>query len=568
MLPLVANLALVVADAVLLRLSRPLAGVVVLPAVAIAAGLPFRSTGSITFATLQCAAWAFFLHLPVLLWLGRQRGPSVALAALGLWAFGIEPRWLEVRTEALPGPGLRVALVADLQTDHVDGHTRAALAAVAAADPDLVLFAGDYLQVREHQAFMREAAALNEALRQLRPRLGAVAVRGDVDHDAWATIFAGLPVRVVERTQSFDLGDLTLTALDPRASREPGASIPAVDGYHLIFGHAPDFALHTGEGELLLAGHTHGGQVRVPGFGPLLTFSAVPRAWAGGGLVDLGGGRHLYVSRGVGLERLDAPRLRLFCRPEITLLDLGDRARPGDLRPVPRPDRAATGDDPVPERVRSGCAATVPGAEPRLEDEVTVRIGGEVRRAGVVSCAAPGTEGPARQYAWITGPDGAADFAGEVGHRDAHTLDWWTDPAVEPVDADGDGQLELMVSGRWERVTEAGAIDADLARALYFPRSPTTAPAPCPWTRLLPERLPHALYVVEDARVREEASGTEGRLRMRLTREGDALRVHEEWEGAGGWTLRHERVAVWDPVGQRLTERCPTRPPPLAHAVE
>ncbi|HTE06996.1 MAG TPA: metallophosphoesterase, partial [Planctomycetota bacterium] len=76
-----------------------------------------------------------------------------------------------------------------------------------------------------------------------------------------------------------------------------------------------------GRVDLVVAGHTHGGQVRLPWIGPLITLTAVPRAVAGGGLHELNG-TPLYVSRGVGHEQGDAPRVRFLCPPEISLLTL------------------------------------------------------------------------------------------------------------------------------------------------------------------------------------------------------------------------------------------------------
>jgi len=59
----------------------------------------------------------------------------------------------------------------------------------------------------------------------------------------------------------------------------------------------------------------------VPFFGPPLTLSTVPRFVAAGGyhVVD---GKRVYVSRGIGCERAGAPRLRLNCAPEVSLLTL------------------------------------------------------------------------------------------------------------------------------------------------------------------------------------------------------------------------------------------------------
>ena len=88
-------------------------------------------------------------------------------------------------------------------------------------------------------------------------------------------------------------------------------------------GHSPDFvrALSPDSGVYLaLAGHTHGGQVVVPGVGPLVTFSRLPNRYAGG-LNDYRG-IPLHVSRGTGLERFTAPPVRFFCPPEICMLEV------------------------------------------------------------------------------------------------------------------------------------------------------------------------------------------------------------------------------------------------------
>lgn len=72
---------------------------------------------------------------------------------------------------------------------------------------------------------------------------------------------------------------------------------------------------------LFVAGHTHGVQIQIPGFGPPVIFSAVPR-WLGGGAVFANGKAWLCCSRGIGLECGDAPRVRLFCRPQLIVLTL------------------------------------------------------------------------------------------------------------------------------------------------------------------------------------------------------------------------------------------------------
>jgi uncharacterized protein len=74
--------------------------------------------------------------------------------------------------------------------------------------------------------------------------------------------------------------------------------------------------------DLLLAGDTHGGQIRLPGIGPLLRI----RRWSGDfvhtGLHELPGGLRMYVSQGVGMEGGSVPRVRFLVPPEIAVLDL------------------------------------------------------------------------------------------------------------------------------------------------------------------------------------------------------------------------------------------------------
>jgi predicted MPP superfamily phosphohydrolase len=73
--------------------------------------------------------------------------------------------------------------------------------------------------------------------------------------------------------------------------------------------------------DLVVAGHTHGGQVNLPLVGPLSVASQVPREVGAGGLHTLDG-RRLYVTRGVGVERGQAPRVRLGDPPEVSVVTL------------------------------------------------------------------------------------------------------------------------------------------------------------------------------------------------------------------------------------------------------
>ncbi len=127
----------------------------------------------------------------------------------------------------------------------------------------------------------------------------------------------------VESTRSFELERLRLTCLSEADSFDPSLEVARANPgrLHVVLGHSPDYALGRIEADLLVAGHTHGGQVQLPLVGPLVTLSEVPRRWAAG-LTELPGGARLLVSRGIGMEGGAAPRLRFLCRPELAVIEL------------------------------------------------------------------------------------------------------------------------------------------------------------------------------------------------------------------------------------------------------
>jgi predicted MPP superfamily phosphohydrolase len=95
-------------------------------------------------------------------------------------------------------------------------------------------------------------------------------------------------------------------------------AVPAV-----LLHHTPDLAESPGIGafDLVLCGHTHGGQVRLPFYGALITLSRFGKRYEAG-MSSLAGGGLQYTNRGLGCEPTPAPRVRFLCRPEVAVFDL------------------------------------------------------------------------------------------------------------------------------------------------------------------------------------------------------------------------------------------------------
>ncbi len=269
-------------------------------------------------------------------------GTGTTAAGLALYAGEIARHELDIVQRPivianLPTPfhGYRIAQVSDI---HLDEYTEPfflerIVSKVNALAPDLVLLTGDFI-THGSLAFIAGRHALRrcaEILTDLTaPARYACLGNHDVAFDAPAVINAlnahNTPVLVnqyipIERSG----GRLWICGLDDPATSHPDLdlTVPAKpDGPVILMAHEPDFAdsiIEHPRGalvDLVLAGHSHGGQIRLPFLGPLILPPFAERYPEGHFRLKQ---MQLYVNRGIGTVGLP---FRLNCPPEITLITL------------------------------------------------------------------------------------------------------------------------------------------------------------------------------------------------------------------------------------------------------
>ncbi len=263
-------------------------------------------------------------------------GCLAAAGGIGSYEYGahLEAKWLDVEQVQIPLKNLKPALeglkIVQLSDLHLYPYTQIehiqkAVQSANALQPDLVVLTGDYVLASADSIF-----ELAPALAALDARYGVFTILGN--HDLWTNAkvvragleASGLPVL---RNEGMTLGiggeKLYLAGVDDGWSGQPDLNV-ALDNQPpdvptILLAHEPDLAdtfSLDGRVSLQLSGHSHGGQVRIPGLGaPILPYL--------GQKYDLGlqqvHGMWVYTNRGIGVI---SPPVRFNCRPEVTEITL------------------------------------------------------------------------------------------------------------------------------------------------------------------------------------------------------------------------------------------------------
>lgn len=273
---------------------------------------------------------------------GRRLLLAAGLAVLGVGAYAIliEPDWIEVlrSVEYMPmlrpgAPDLTLVHLSDIHVGSIGRRERRAIDIVNAAQPDIIVITGDLVRGGGRPA------ELESFLSALRARHGKFLVWGN--HDYWDGVPETWGPDVVRRA-GFKLLRNTSQAIRYAGGRIVIAGVDdSITGHDslklamtrvsrrdacILVTHSPAVVLSLGNWDidLVLAGHTHGGQVRLPLIGALW----VPHESTEhvDGWFDVNGGVRLHVSRGLGWSWLP---VRFLCRPAVDVITLRSGLPPG-----------------------------------------------------------------------------------------------------------------------------------------------------------------------------------------------------------------------------------------------
>lgn len=274
---------------------------------------------------------------------------SILLFLIVAYGSFIEPRMLSVTKASIDLPlrhPLRIVVISDM---HVGPYKRPEffmrmVERINGLLPDIVLIAGDF--TLENNIRSRELAQL-KPLASLRPTIGTYAVLGNHDHDVHrrlfnlpyepqdnseylATYLESLNVHILENKHAIvsvgsekiaiaGIDDIVAKRADLDAAlQDIDASMPT-----MLIAHNPDIILDTlsAKAHLIVAGHTHGGQIRLPFIGALPVLPTRIGTKYSQGIFKLDEDSTLAITRGVGES---GPRARLLAWPEIMLLVSGE----------------------------------------------------------------------------------------------------------------------------------------------------------------------------------------------------------------------------------------------------
>lgn len=272
---------------------------------------------------------------------------NLAISVVATYATWIEPFRIAQTTQEYTvstwaeGAPIRMLHISDIHFERFSLRETRLQGIVGANPTDLLLLTGDYLNLSS----VYDPAAqqgVHDLLARLAPQFpsGAYAITGSpvVDREnVVPRIFSDLPIRwLVDEGAAIEVAGHPLWLMGVRCTYELERDAQALqmlleaapaDMPCILLYHTPDLMPKAAElgVDLYLCGHTHGGQIQLPWYGAIATSSRWGKRYEAGRYQE--NRTTLYVSRGLGLEGLGAPRARFLAPPEAIVWTLNPTLR-------------------------------------------------------------------------------------------------------------------------------------------------------------------------------------------------------------------------------------------------
>jgi predicted MPP superfamily phosphohydrolase len=287
-------------------------------------------------------------------WRGRRRGvkarprsaiilfliTNLGFSAVQMTAYVVEPLLIETTELSLAfadldpsAPPVRVVHLTDIHIERNSFREAQVIQKVSALQPDIIVLTGDYLNL-SRLSDPTSAAHFRQFVAQLDAPYGIYAVRGSVEPtlESMAWLVEGTDVVWLQQEAvTVDVRGQSVTLVGAACSHRPELDAArlaqamdgiSTDSFTLLLYHSPDLISEAAEHQvdLYLGGHTHGGQLRLPFYGAIVTGSVYGKRYTSGLFEE--NGTAMYISRGIGFEGGGMPRARFLCRPEIVSIEL------------------------------------------------------------------------------------------------------------------------------------------------------------------------------------------------------------------------------------------------------
>lgn len=273
-----------------------------------------------------------YVELKNNLWNKLLRRISLIFAFLGLVCFiygFVEPYWLDISyvkltTSKFPSSSkpLKIAHFSDLHSDPKIRLENKLISQIEVEKPDLIVFTGDTINSPEGLEVAREFFS---KLSKIAP---TYVVKGNWDSWFWynLNLFGEIGVKELKSSSeklTINNTSIWITGVPVGQANQTLSLLEKVpkEEFSLLLYHYPDEIEDVaGQVDLYFAGHTHGGQIAMPFYGALITYSKFDKKYEAGlyKVKDT----YLYVNRGIGMEGGNTPRVRFFARPELTIIEV------------------------------------------------------------------------------------------------------------------------------------------------------------------------------------------------------------------------------------------------------